>query len=124
MSQARSTHASARAQTAKYWSQHVTETSHAMDLEADVFKGSAKEIARSLKRSVERSKNLKSTPFWSALSMLVFYINRAGTNLSDSRRRVLEKAKDELRELFGRERHDRPRKGRGSRTASNGNATP
>jgi hypothetical protein len=63
---------------------------------------SPRAIAESLKRSAERSTRRKAEPFRSALSMLVFYINRAGTNLSPARRRTLEKAKDELRTLFGR----------------------
>jgi hypothetical protein len=90
------------------WSAYVTEHSHAMDLEAHVFqKRSAREIARSLKRSAERSSNLKSSPFRSAMSMLTFYENRAGRNLSPSRRHVIHQAKDELRKLYGR-----PAKGR------------
>ncbi len=87
------------------WSQRVTETSNALDLEPDVFKlESPRAIAESLKRSAERSSRRKAEPFRSALSMLVFYINRAGTNLSPQRKRTLERAKDELRELFGRPR--------------------
>lgn len=84
------------------WSKRVTERSNALDLEAGVFKGSAQEIARSLKRSADRSKRRKATPFRSALSMLVFYENRAGANLPASRKRTLETAKDELRKLYGR----------------------
>ena len=87
------------------WSQHVTETSDALTLEQGVFnKGSAKAIARSLKRSADRSKRRKSDPYRSAMSMLVFYINRAGKGLSAARKRKLEQAKDELRELYGRPR--------------------
>jgi hypothetical protein len=87
----------------RYWSQHVTETSNALDLEPDVFKlESPRAIAESLKRSAEQSTRRKAEPYRSALSMLVFYINRAGKNLSAERRRVLERAKDELRVLFGR----------------------
>ena len=85
------------------WSAEVTKRSDALDLEQRVFKGSPKEIAKSLKRSAERSRRRKSSPFRSAMSMLNFYINRAGTNLSPTRRRKLEAAKDELREAFGRE---------------------
>ncbi len=85
------------------WSQAVTEHSDALDLEADVFKGTPGQIARSLKRSAERSKRRKSTPFRSAMSMLTFYENRAGANLSPARRRALERAKDELRKLYGRQ---------------------
>ena len=83
------------------WSRHVTETSNALDLEAGIFKyGTAKEIAQSLKRSSLRSRRRKGTPFQSAMSMLNFYINRAGTNLPESRRQVLEEAKRELRKAL------------------------
>ena len=86
------------------WSQDVTENSDAMDLKEGVFKQrSAKKIADSLKHSAENSHRRKSSPFRSAMSMLTFYINRAGDQLSDSRRRTLEKAKDELRKDFGKE---------------------
>ena len=75
-----------------------------MDLEDHIFEsGDAKHIAASLKRSAEASSRRKAEPFQSAMSMLTFYINRAGTNLSDDRRAVLEKAKEELRHLYGRE---------------------
>jgi hypothetical protein len=73
-----------------------------MDLEDGVFSRSPREMARSLQRSVERSTRLKSTPFRSAMSMLTFYGNRAGRNLSPERRRAIELAKDELRMLYGR----------------------
>jgi hypothetical protein len=86
----------------KRWSQAVTEHSNALDLEPGVFKGTPAQIARSLKRSAERSTRRKASPFRSALSMLTFYENRAGATLPASRRRVLERAKDELRALFGR----------------------
>lgn len=82
------------------WSKRVTETSDALDLEEGVFKGTANEIARSLKRSAERSTRRKGTPYQSAMSMLTFYTNRAGKNLSRSRARTLEAAKRELRRLF------------------------
>ncbi len=86
------------------WSHHVTESSDSLDLEKGVFKkGSAKEIAASLKQSAEHSKRRKARPFQSAMSMLNFYINRAGDQLSKSRRATLEKAKKELRKDFGRE---------------------
>lgn len=88
--------------TKRRWSRDVTEHSNALDLEPDVFKGSATEIAKSLRRSAERSTRRKATPFRSAMSMLVFYENRAGANLSAERRRVLEEAKDELRRLYHR----------------------
>lgn len=85
----------------KRWSAEVTKHSDALDLESNVFKKrSAREIARSLKRSAEASHRGKGTPLQSAMSMLNFYINRAGTNLTASRKRTLEKAKDELRDLF------------------------
>jgi hypothetical protein len=85
------------------WSQHVTETSNALDLKAGVFElDDPREIARSLKRSAEQSHRRKSDPYRSAMSMLTFYINRAGKNLPKKRREILEKAKGELRELYGR----------------------
>ncbi len=83
------------------WSSRVTHESHALDLEGGVFKKrSAHDIAVSLKRSAERSRSRKSSPKRSAISMLTFYINRAGKGLSASRKRTLEAAKDELRKLF------------------------
>jgi len=90
------------ARSKRRWSRAVTEQSHALDLEPDVFKGSPAQIARSLKRSAERSRRRKTTPFRSALSMITFYVNRAGANLPESRKRALERAKDELRKLYGR----------------------
>jgi phosphoenolpyruvate carboxylase len=88
---------------AKRWSQDVTEHSDALDLERDVFTlDDPKEIAASLKRSAEQSHRRKSEPYRSAMSMLTFYINRAGSNLPGKRRRVLERAKTELRKAFGR----------------------
>ena len=87
------------------WSQQVTETSNALDLEGGVFcLDDPRRIARSLKYSAERSQRRKSDPFRSAMSMLSFYINRAGSNLSPERRAILEAAKDELRNLFGKGR--------------------
>jgi len=92
-----------RAAAKKRWSKQVTETSHALDLEESVFKKeSPREIAKSLKRSAERSERRKSEPFRSAMSMLSFYINRAGRNLSKKQKTTLEKAKDELRQVFHR----------------------
>src|ERR1700758_1087038 len=86
------------------WSSEVTKGSGALDLESDVFKGKdPHRIALSLKRSAERSKRRKATPYQSAMSMLNFYINRAGKNLPESQKDILEKAKDELRKAFGRE---------------------
>ena len=92
--------------TPKRWSQEITETSNALDLERGVFTlDSPREIAESLKRSAERSTRRKSVPFRSAMSMLNFYINRAGRGLPRERKEVLEKAKDELRELYRRPVH-------------------
>src|SRR5438132_6815308 len=85
------------------WSRRVTERSDALDLESRVFTRSPRQIALSLKRSAERSKRRKSAPFRSAMSMLNFHINRAGHGMSASQRRVLERAKGELRRLYGRE---------------------
>ena len=86
------------------WSQHVTETSDALTLDRGVFtKGSPRAIAQSLKRSAERSKRRKSSPYRSAMSMLTFYINRGGKGLSAARKKTLEKAKDELRTLYGKD---------------------
>ncbi|MDX8534845.1 DUF3175 domain-containing protein [Mesorhizobium sp. VK25A] len=91
----------------KKWSADVTEHSDALDLERHVFESDdAKKIAASLKRSAEHSDRRKAEPFQSAMSMLNFYINRAGKNLPDERKRVLEKAKDELRVAFGRGKQD------------------
>ena len=85
------------------WSRDVTEHSNALDLEEDVFKrDDPASIARSLKRSAEHSGRRKSSPYRSAMSMLTFYINRAGDKLPERRRRKLEAAKDELRRLFDR----------------------
>lgn len=87
----------------KRWSQRVTETSNALDLERDVFtKKDPKAIARSLKRSAEQSRRRKSSPYRSAMSMLTFYLNRAGKTLPKTQRERLEVAKDELRKLYDR----------------------
>jgi phosphoenolpyruvate carboxylase len=89
--------------TAK-WSQDVTENSDALDLEHHIFESEdPQRIAASLKRSAEHSKRRKSEPYRSAMSMLTFYINRAGKNLPAKQRKVLESAKRELRRLFGRD---------------------
>ena len=94
----------ARRKTKRCWSGRVTRESDALDLEGGVFTWSdPKRIAASLKRSAQQSHRRKSDPYRSALSMLIFYINRAGKNLPAARRRVLEKAKTELRRQFGRE---------------------
>jgi hypothetical protein len=104
-------HAAHRAKAAKSgatrseqkWSHHVMETSDAMDIEHNIFKtGSAQSIAESLKRSSTRSRRRKGSPFQSAMSMLNFYINRAGRNLPKARRDTLQQAKRKLREVFGR----------------------
>lgn len=98
------TKASARKQTSRRkWSARVTQRSDALDLEDKVFTRQPREIARSLKRSAERSRRRKSSPYRSAMSMLTFYINRGGRTLSAAKRRKLEVAKDELRDLFRRE---------------------
>ncbi|MBU1236048.1 MAG: DUF3175 domain-containing protein [Gammaproteobacteria bacterium] len=90
------------------WSQKVTETSNALDLDAGVFTWQdPRRIAMSLKASAERSRRRKADPFRSAMSMLCFYINRAGRKLPAEQRACLDAAKDELRTLFGRPRHRR-----------------
>lgn len=94
--------ASKKSNSKKYWSKKVTQESNAMDLEFGVFTFSPRKMALSLKRSAEESTRRKSTPFRSAMSMLTFYQNRAGKNLSAERLRVIEKAKEELRRLFQR----------------------
>lgn len=87
------------------WSQDVTEHSDALDLEEGVFTQSdPRKIAQSLKRSAEHSHRRKGTPFQSAMSMLTFYINRAGDELDAKQRKVLENAKGELRALFGKDK--------------------
>jgi hypothetical protein len=88
--------------TTKRWSKKVTETSDAMTLDDGVFKKTPRAIALSVRRSAERSTRRKSTPFRSAMSMLTFYENRAGKNLSATRKAKIEKAKDELRALYDR----------------------
>lgn len=84
------------------WSAAVTKNSNALDLEPGVFKGTPREIAQSLKRSADSSTRRKAEPYRSALSMLVFYENRAGKNLPAARKRALERAKVELGKLYGR----------------------
>jgi Protein of unknown function (DUF3175) len=94
----------AQRQGTRYWSGRVTRESDALDLEGGVFSlNDPRRIAASLKRSAERSRRRKAAPYRSALSMLVFYINRAGKKLPAGRRRKLEQAKIELRKQFGRE---------------------
>lgn len=105
----RATSAAKSASTAegqRYWSHHVMETSDALDLEDGVFRQSdPARIAQSLSRSAERSNRRKAGPFQSAMSMLNFYVNRAGRNLPAENKRTLEQAKDELRKLYGRPPH-------------------
>jgi hypothetical protein len=85
------------------WSSRVTRERHALALEEGVFTWQdPRRIARSLKRSADASRALRAPPFQSAMSMLTFYINRAGTRLDDGQRRILEQAKVELRRLYGR----------------------
>jgi uncharacterized protein DUF3175 len=87
------------------WSQQVTETSHALDLEPGVFSwDDPRKIALSLKWSAEQSDRRKTSEFRSAMSMLNFYINRAGKKLPARQREILEKAKEELRQLYGKPR--------------------
>ncbi len=92
-----------KAPSTNRWSKRVTQKSDALDLEAGVFKlPSGRAIAQSLKKSSESSSRRKTSPFRSAMSMLNFEINRAGKNLTQERRRVLNQAKLELRKAFGR----------------------
>ena len=92
-----------RQSSKRKWSAEVTRNSRALSLESDVFTwDSPKRIAASLKRSAEKSRVRKSEPYRSAMSMLTFYINRAGKSLSTRRKKTLEAAKDELRRQFGR----------------------
>lgn len=89
------------------WSAEVTEHSDAMDLEEHVFESDdPRHIALSLKKSAEASDRRKAEPFRSAMSMLTFYENRAGKNLTAEKRKVLDEAKDELRKAFGRDPKD------------------
>ena len=92
-----------RKKTGRRWSARVTRESNALDLKKGVFsQRSPRAIASSLKRSAERSQRRKSDPYRSALSMLTFYINRAGKNLPAARKKVLQRAKGELRKQFHR----------------------
>jgi len=89
----------------RYWSGEVTRRSDALDLQDSVFTWSdPKRIARSLSRSAEQSTRRKASPFQSAMSMLNFYINRAGTNLGARQKKVLQRAKEELRTIYGKEK--------------------
>ena len=108
--------AAKNARTGRRWSAAVTKHSNALDLDGGVFTWKDPgRIARSLKRSAERSNRRKSAPYRSAMSMLTFYINRAGSDLSASQRRVLTRAKNELRELYGRRVSGRARKPPGAK---------
>ena len=89
--------------TQKNWSKYVTEHSFALQLEEGVFTwDNPKKIAQSLKKSAEESLNRKGTSYQSAMSMLNFYINRAGKNLKPERKKILEQVKEELRIIFGK----------------------
>ena len=93
----------AKKTSARRWSQRVTQSSNALDLDPGVFKWSSpRRIASSLKHSAEASHRRKASPFQSAMSMLNFYINRAGKDLPAKQKRVLTQAKSELRKAFGR----------------------
>jgi hypothetical protein len=100
-----------RGRSGRRWSAEVTRRSNALDLEPAVFTRSPREIARSLSRSAARSRRRKSGAYQSAMSMLTFYVNRAGRGLSAARRAKLERAKDELRRMHGRTRRPGPRAG-------------
>ena len=94
-------HRQHRDRTDERWSQRVTRESSALELEPDVFTwGDPLAIARSLQAAAEKGRRRRTTPFRTAMSMLTFYINRAGTRLDDAQRAVLEQAKDELRRLY------------------------
>lgn len=99
----------------RYWSKRVTTQSNALDLEEGVFTRSPRQIALSLKRSAEKSTRRKASPFRSAMSMLTFYQNRAGKNLSATRLKAIQQAKNELRKLFGR---NPPKKEKKRKTSS------
>ena len=100
-SDARRKTAGKSARRGRRWSERITATSDALDLQGGVFKlRDPKKIAASLKRSAERSRRRKTNPYRSALSMLIFYVNRAGKNLPAARKRVLSRAKDELKHQF------------------------
>jgi hypothetical protein len=93
----------AKGKSTRRWSARVTRTSDALDLDRGVFTWKdPKRIAGSLKRAAERSRRRKADPYRSALSMLTFYLNRAGKNLPAARKRTLQRTKDELRKAFGR----------------------
>jgi|SRR5205814_10068686 len=92
-----------RRSESRRWSARVTQRSNALELQPKVFKSTnPRRIALSLKRSAQASKQRKGTPYQSAMSMLNFYVNRAGKSLPQKQKRVLERAKTELRDVFGR----------------------
>jgi hypothetical protein len=96
----------AKSHSGTYWSGKVTKESNALDLEEGIFTWTdPKKIALSLKQSADSSTRRKALPFRSAMSMLVFYINRAGKNLNRDQLHILEQAKEELRILYGKDRH-------------------
>ena len=96
--------AAAKKEAPKKWSKPVTEHSDAMDLEPDVFKSKdPKKTAASVKRSAEKSSRKKAGPFQSAMSMINFYENRGGKNISTAQKKILDQSKEELRKSFGRE---------------------
>jgi hypothetical protein len=106
--------------SSRKWSAKVTKESNAMDLEPAVFKSkSPDKIARSLKKSAQHSDRRKANAFQSAMSMLNFYINRAGSHLSSIQKGVLEAAKGKLRKAFGRGTHSVP-KGKGIKKSTRG----
>ncbi len=95
---------SSKKSTREKWSQSVTEHSDAMDLEKNVFTlKDPKKIAASIKKSAEKSNRRKAGPFQSAMSMINFYENRGGKNISAAQKKILDQSKDELRKLFGRD---------------------
>src|SRR5262245_38562350 len=98
--------------TSKGWVRHVQQTSNAMDIQHGLFTRSPRQIALGLKRSVTASSRTKGTKFQSAMSMLNWFINRGGRGLSATRRRRLERAKIELRDVFGRGRRASSKRGR------------
>ena len=101
---AKNTSSRKKATDRRKWSGAVTKNSNALDLEKGIFAGNDPEkIARSLKRSAVHSHRRKGTPFQSAMSMLNFYINRGGENLSESKKKVLEHSKEALRSIFHRD---------------------
>jgi hypothetical protein len=103
----------------KYWSAHVTQTSDALDIPGGTFaKDDPKAIAHELERDAEKSTRRKSSPYRSAMSMLTFYINRAGKNLPAARKKVLEDAKQVLREEFGPQSRAGARKKSGAKKST------